>query len=284
MRTLIPLAALVFSLNGTAQIVINEMDYDQISTDNAEYIEIKNIGLDPWPMSDVSVVLYNGSSGVGVEYRTILDATWPDLQPGDYFVICGNASLTQNCDHPATPVANLIQNGPTDAIVLVRTSNGDILDMVGYGGSLAGYFEGAGTTAIDSNEQDGISLCRWPDGNDTNNNDADLVVGCPTPGEANTIDPVNCALTTGLVENGNYSTLLARPTTDGTGLVLSVAGGAGVVRFDVFATDGSLVGTRSSPTNSNNAWTLAISERSGQVLLVRAIGEGYSIAQKVVMP
>ncbi len=282
-RTLIALPILLASA-ASAQIVINEIDYDQISTDNAEYIEIKNIGETAFPMQYVAVVMYNGSSGTADEYRTISSPSWPPLEPGAYFVICGNSSLTQNCDHAATPITNLIQNGPTDAIALVWTENSDILDVVGYGGSLPGYFEGTGTTAIDSNDQDGLSLCRWPDGSDTDNNDMDFVVGCPTPGEANILDPVNCALTTGLVDNGRPSTLLARPSADGSGIVLSVAGGAGDVRFDVFATDGSLIQTRSSASTANNAWTLSLPDRSGQVLLVRAHGEGFSVAQKVVMP
>ncbi len=282
-RTLIALPILL-AFTASAQIVINEVDYDQISTDNAEYIEIKNIGETAFPMQYVAVVMYNGSSGAAEEYRTISSPSWPPLEPGAYFVICGNISLTQNCDHAATPVNNLIQNGPTDAIVLVSTVNSDIYDVVSYGGSLTGYFEGTGTTAIDSNDQDGLSLCRWPDGSDTDNNDADFVVGCPTPGAANILDPVNCALTTGLMENNGRSALLARPTADGSGVVLSVAAGAGAIQFDVFATDGSLIHTRSAASTANNAWTLSLPERSGQVLLVRAIGEGFSVAQKVVMP
>lgn len=282
-RTVLALPILLASV-APAQIVINEMDYDQVSTDNAEFIEIKNIGLDIWPMSDVSVVMYNGSTGVADEYRTIMDATWPDLQPGDYFVICGNASLTQNCDHGATPLTNLIQNGPLDAVALVRTSNSDVLDVVSYGGSLEGVVEGTGTTAEDTNLNDGVSIGRDPDGNDTNNNDADFFLMCSTPGAENVIDPSACDLSTGVVETTINADLIIRPAVNGNGLVLSVAGSSSSVQFDVFAIDGSLVHTRSSASTANNVWTLSLPERSGQVLLVRAIGDGFSVTQKVMMP
>lgn len=174
-----------------AQIVINEVDYDQPDTDNAEFLELKNVGDSPFDLSGLAVVLYNGSSGNAVQYRVIADAAWPSLQPGAYFVICGNSSLTLNCDHAGAVATNLIQNGPMDAIAVVALPDSNVIDVLSYGGSLAGHVEGSGTSVIDLNTEGTLSLCRWPDGNDTNQNDVDFALGCPTPGAANVVDLSN---------------------------------------------------------------------------------------------
>ncbi len=286
MRTLLPLATLLFALNGTAQIVINEIDYDQVSTDNAEFIEIKNIGLDPWPMSDVSVVMYNGSTGLAVEYRTIVDATWPDLAPGDYFVICGNASLTQNCDHAATPVSNLVQNGPLDAMALVRTSNGDVLDVVSYGGSLEGQVEGTGTSAQDTNLNDGVSIGRNPDGTDTNNNDADFFLMCSTPGVENVIDPTECDLSTGVstrVIDG--SSLLVLPSPGGNNiLVYAQESTATAMRVEVFAANGALIMAESKGTTTQAQWNVDVQTLRGSMLLIRYTTSDGSTTRRTVVP
>ena len=128
-RTL-TLAFLLLSQLMHAQVVINEVDYDQIGTDNAEYLEVKNIGATAFPLQYLSVVMINGNNGGAVEYRTIESSSWPALEPGDYFVICGNQSITVNCDHAASPMTNLIQNGSPDAIALIWTPDSSIIDML----------------------------------------------------------------------------------------------------------------------------------------------------------
>ena len=75
------------------ELVINEIDYDQPSTDTAEFLEIKNVGANAASLNGVSVEFINGTGGGAASYRT---TPLPDvsLAAGDYFVVCANAANT----------------------------------------------------------------------------------------------------------------------------------------------------------------------------------------------
>jgi len=281
---LLPLtAALPALLFG--QIVINEVDYDQPSTDNAEYIEIKNVGTTVYPMQYVAVILVNGAGGTSVIYQTISSPSWPPLAPGDYFVICANASNTPNCDHVAEPASNLVQNGPADAIALVNVATDEVLDIVSYGGDVLGYTEGTGTTAVDVNSVDGRSLNRWPDGTDTNNNDADFQVGCSTPGETNLVDAVLCDVPSSISDPTAATALIVLADPSGDRLLLSFGDGSGgPVTFEVFALNGTLVAHEVLRGNGKGMLSMALPDRAGQLLLVRASTARNQQTRRVVMP
>ena len=180
---------------GPPALVVNEVDYDQPGTDAAEFVEIKNVGSGAASLAGVDLVLVNGSGGGAAVYNTIaLPAV--SLAAGDYFVVCGNAATVINCDLDVTPDTNLVQNGAPDAVAL--TFAGMILDTVSYEGDTGvPYTEGVGTTAADSNDagEDFKGLSRFPDGVDTNVNDADFVYSCITPGSANTDRDTDCTPT-----------------------------------------------------------------------------------------
>lgn len=174
-----------------ADLVINEIDYDQPGTDSAEFLEIKNvtdgtINLDPY-----AIELVNGSGGGAAVYNTI-ELPAIDLAAGDYYVICGDAATVANCDLDAFPDTNLIQNGAPDAVALVLA--GEIVDTVSYeGDTVAPYTEGSGAGLEDPSGGVNVGISRFPDGTDTNQNNADLSLRCITPGEANTAESTNCA-------------------------------------------------------------------------------------------
>lgn len=284
MRTPLPLAALLATTALHAQVVINEVDYDQVGTDNAEYLEIKNVGDAPFPLQYMRVVLINGNNGGAAEYRTIESASWPALQPGNYFVICANEGLTLNCDHAATPATNLIQNGPTDAIALVSVLDSSVWDMVSYGGSVPGFTEGTGTTAQDTNEQDGLSLSRWPDGNDTGNNDADFVIGCPTPGVANELDPVECAITTGITPVNGENTFTLAPDPQNQQIAFRFQRTAAVpVNVSVYAANGALVAQRDLGVTASAQWMIPTSGTAQLFLVLVQVGD-EAFSRRVVMP
>ncbi|HNR55729.1 MAG TPA: lamin tail domain-containing protein [Flavobacteriales bacterium] len=267
-----------------AQVVINEVDYDQIGTDNAEYLEIKNIGTTAFPLQYLSVVMINGNNGGAAEYRTIQSASWPALEPGGYFVICANQSLTVNCDHAATPATNLIQNGSPDAIALIWTPDSSIIDMLSYGGDVPGYTEGTGTTAEDTNEQDGLSLSRWPDGSDTDDNDADFVIGCPTPGEANMLDPVNCVVSIGIADQAGVAPFILTTDASGEQLILRLdQSRAAATRINVYAADGALVAAQDLGIKASAQWSLDVADR-GPLLLVQVVAGDQRWARRVVLP
>jgi len=169
-------------------LVINEVDYDQPGTDAAEFVEIFNAGATAVSLDGLAVELVNGSNDS--VYNTI-NLPNVSLPAGGYFVVCGNAANTPNCDLDVSPDTNLIQNGAPDAIGLVQGAT--VIDAVSYEGSVAPpYVEGAGTSAADDNATDFIGLSRIPDGADSDDNDTDFSLRCITPGAENTTDNSNC--------------------------------------------------------------------------------------------
>ena len=172
-------AFLVMVAPASAQtLVINEVDYDQPSTDSAEFLEIKNvsngvINLDPYQLRFV-----NGANAAN--YLTVnLPAV--DLAGGDYYVVCANPATTPNCDLDGGADTNLIQNGNPDGVVLESPSG--IADGLAYGGAMAGVGEGA--TAITDTDTLGRGIARIPDGCDTNDNAVDFARADITPGASN---------------------------------------------------------------------------------------------------
>lgn len=258
--------ALLLDTGALAQVVINEVDLDQVGTDNTEFLEIKNVGESAFPLQYLRVVLINGNNGGSEVYRSLEDPSWPSLEPGDYFVICGNQGLTLNCDYVATPSTNLIQNGSPDAIALVSTLTGTVVDMLSYGGSVAGYTETTGTSAEDTNLQDGLSLCRWPDGADTDDNDVDFQIGCLTPGAANLMDSVNCVNTTGVMNLPLQALFDLVPDAQGLRVLFGHTRSLHL-GVSVFALNGNLVATRVFATA--HASEIFIPLTTGQLYLVQ---------------
>ncbi len=174
-------AFLVLAAPASAQstsLVINEVDYDQPSTDSAEFLEIKNvattaINLDPYQLRFV-----NGANGTN--YLTV-NLPNVDLAGGDRFVVCANPATTPNCDLDGGADTNLIQNGNPDGVVLENASG--IVDGLAYGGVMAGIGEGA--TAITDTDTAGRGIARIPDGCDTDNNSVDFARADITPGTSN---------------------------------------------------------------------------------------------------
>ena len=114
-------ATLALATPASAALVVNEIDYDQPSTDTAEFLEIANTGAAPVNLDPYAVQLINDANGGAATYRTI-DLPAVSLAAGDYFVVCGNATLVANCDLDADPNTDLIQNGPPDAAALLDGS------------------------------------------------------------------------------------------------------------------------------------------------------------------
>jgi len=178
--------------------VINEIDYDQPGTDSAEYVELYNPAASTITLDGIEAVFLNGNAMPATAYAPSPIALTGTLASGAYLVI-GVAAVTVPTGVTKitiTPATNAIQNGPNDAIVFIQTSTGAVLDAVSWGGacnqmSVMGVpgnppcDEGTPTTAIDSNTVAG-SLCRNPNGSDTDNNSTDFVFcATSTPGAAN---------------------------------------------------------------------------------------------------
>lgn len=173
-------------------LVINELDYDSVGTDSAEFLEIYNASPSPAILDGLAVIAINGATDE--EYDR-----W-DLSG----VLGGEEFLLLAGDDVVTPLGvtvislsdNSIQNGDPDGIVLFDTVNEEIVDALSYEGSMtavsisgvAGAFdlvEGTATDAEDNNTST-FSLIRSPDGADTDDAADDwFETSTPTPGEPN---------------------------------------------------------------------------------------------------
>jgi len=174
-----------------AQLVINEIDYDQPGiSDSAEFVEIKNTSGAAVNLAGFSIELVEGGGAEPDVYQTIA-LPGVSLAADDYFVVCSNAVNVANCDLDVAPDTNLIRNGAPDAIAIVQ--GGSIIDVVSYeGDSPAPYTEGSGVGLEDSFVLEDSGISRFPDGVDTNVNNVDFGARLVTPGAENTAAGFDC--------------------------------------------------------------------------------------------
>lgn len=181
--------------NPVANLVVNEVDYDNPGSDFNEFIEIYNSGTTPVDLTGVLLSLVNGLTST--EYASIDLSSAGVLVPGGYLVVASAAVAVD----PAAKVilfpqaSNNIQNGAPDGLALVDSINGILLDALSYEGGITAatvtgitgavnLVEAPATPAVDANA-DG-SLIRSPNGVDTDNAAADWVfTGFVTPGASN---------------------------------------------------------------------------------------------------
>jgi len=164
---------------GSAHLVINEVDYDQVGADIGGFVEIANTGTAAAALDGIALVLVNG--GDSAEYaRKALTGT-----------LAAGAKLVVDVDP---------QNGAPDGLALIDTANDALLDALSYEGAISTATIGTkvfdlveGTLlpvdVADSNTVDG-TLARIPDGSDTGNAATDWAfTTTPTPGAPNAKTP-----------------------------------------------------------------------------------------------
>ncbi len=275
------LLAATFAFPAFSQLVINEVDYDQPGSDAAEFLELKNTGTSPFDLSTIAVLMVNGSSGTGVVYGSYFSDDWPMLAPGAYFTLCGDPNA--GCDAQFTAATNAIQNGPTDAIAIILRSDSSFVDRLSYEGTLNGYAEGTGTEAADDNTRDSRSIGRFPDGVDTDDNNADFIVMCSTLGTTNSGDTLDCATTviSEITSEQGFS-VLVDPASDRVLMAISPA--SGEVRFDVFSVDGALLVSHSMTATGKADWAWNAGTLHGRLLIVRVSTAMGTKAKRVVLP
>jgi lamin tail-like protein/Big-like domain-containing protein len=190
----------VLVISGTAQpakLVINEVDYDQAGTDIAEFVEILNTSSTTAQLAGLQLVLVNGATNM--VYDTIDLSSVGSLAGGQYLVISGpNVTPAGGALH-LDPVwtQDQIQNGAPDGMALIDSVTHTVLDALSYEGSITAAMlpdfaapvslvEGSPTAAVDANTGT-LSLCRIPDGSDTDDAAANWATCATlTPGAANT--------------------------------------------------------------------------------------------------
>ena len=116
----------------TAQIFINEIDYDQPGTDASEFIELSG---QAGSYSNVTLKLINGNDNSEYNSFNLGTFTLNDESNGHGFYVIGTSSIP-NVDFSAgVPSTNAIQNGDPDGVEL--WVDGQIVDAVSYAGSMS---------------------------------------------------------------------------------------------------------------------------------------------------
>jgi hypothetical protein len=178
-------------------LVINEVDYDQVGTDSAEFVEILNNTGAPYDLTGHNLVLVNGSNNL--VYTTVNLAAAGTLDPGQYLIVANAAFVVP----PEAKKINFakandnIENGAPDGLAIVDTVNMKVVDAFSYEGSITmvnianvGMVSLVEGTAFPMNIQDSnaeiASFSRLPNGYDGNNAATDWKLSkTPTPAAAN---------------------------------------------------------------------------------------------------
>lgn len=173
-------------------LVINEIDYDQASTDTAEFIEIYNPSSSSIDLTGMYLVFINGSS---TESPYLTQALSGSLAAGAYLVVANAAVVVPGSVTKITIDDNVVQNGAPDAVALFNVTTHTLVDSLSYEGDITTsttYMGGTFTVgemsspAATDTASATQSLARIPNGSDTNNSSVDWVLSStPTPGAAN---------------------------------------------------------------------------------------------------
>ena len=183
----------------TPTVMINELDYDEVGTDYTEYVELYNPGTASAPLAGLALVLVNGSDNN--EYARIDLSPVGQLGGGQYLVIAGAMVTVPPSALKLDPTwtHDDIQNGSPDGIAIIDTVTNTLVDSLSYEGAITmanitgfpgpvSLVEGTALDAsvADSNTDPNVTMCRNPNGTDTNNNATDWSL-CThlTPGTAN---------------------------------------------------------------------------------------------------
>ncbi len=184
-----------------SSLIINEIDYDNIGTDSIELVELLNIGSTSLSLAGLKVSLVNGATNAA--YQTIDLGSVGSLDAGQYLVLTsqytlGVSTTAKRIDPQWTQ--DQIQNGPMDGLAVFDSVTLTVLDALSYEGPvtaamLPGFtapvslVEGTALDAAAEDSNDEIrTICRMPNGTDTNNAATDFTV-CKTltRGKANAL-------------------------------------------------------------------------------------------------
>ncbi len=297
--------------NATPEVVINEVDVDQTSTDAAEFIELYDGGFGNTSLDGLVIVLYNGSNNES--YRSIdLDGFTTDSN--GYFVI-GSANVPNvNLDVFTT---NGIQNG-ADAVALyqddattfpsgtaVTTTN--LIDALVYGTSDADDPEllvllNTGQGQVDENAGGNASensMQRIPNGQGGARNTATYGMLAPTPGSMNmevviedTEDPTTPTNLSVSDITANAATIGWDPSTDNIGVTeyqlidgatvvgtttnttFSLSGLTPTTTYNLIVVALDAAGNSSSNSETISFTTLDATTPSGNALVISGVFDG----------
>ncbi len=178
-----------------SNILINELDCDQASTDTKEFVELYDGGAGNTSLDGYTLVFYNGSNDLS--YATY-DLAGQTTNAQGFFVI----GSTEVANVNLSPSGFSLQNG-ADAVALYKAPAADfpnntavttenLVDFVAYDtddaddpGLLAGIIEGGQINENASGDMVNHSIYRATDGEGGARNTTAFIAGIPTPGKSN---------------------------------------------------------------------------------------------------
>ena len=171
----------------TTPLVINEVDYDQISTDTAEFVEILNPTPLSVPLAGVRLESRNGLTAY--RYMNLaLQGAAAELLPGQRLVVGMPPVLALL---PADVPSALLPAPMPNFAVTVRLMDTNVdppvpIDVLGWeGADPAQQLAETLAAGEDPLNRANVGLSRCPDGADTDNNAHDFVLEPITPGRTN---------------------------------------------------------------------------------------------------
>ena len=167
-------------------IVINELRYDDAGLDDLEFIELKNISQRSIDLSLLALLKF--SKGIEVTSATLTGSV---LAPGEYYLI-GTALGSEGLSGVGIVVDETLPagwgelwNGPGEGVALINRADDSVVDDVSYEGILHGPGATDSGNAGEVAANDILSLSRFSDGWDTDNNTQDFRMLPATPGLSN---------------------------------------------------------------------------------------------------
>ncbi|MGH1365400.1 MAG: T9SS type A sorting domain-containing protein [Calditrichia bacterium] len=162
------LMVLMLSAALSAQVYINEVDYDQPGTDEAEFVEL--VGPDGTDLSGYTLELVNGNNGSIYNTVDLAGQTIPsDNESGFGFLVIGSTNVANVDFTPSGWIANAVQNGSPDGILLKL--NGTVVDGISYEGVLGNNPDFTAGMAITAEDFSDNSVGRVANGFDSGNQD-----------------------------------------------------------------------------------------------------------------
>ena len=145
----------------SAQLFINEIDYDQPGTDASEFIELSGLA---GSYSDVNLILINGNNNAEYDSYNLGTVILDSENQGYGFYVIGTSSIPNVDFSSGFPSTNAIQNGDPDGVEL--WVDGELVDAVSYAGSMDDSVGGSMEEATPNEDDefweggDGLSIGR----------------------------------------------------------------------------------------------------------------------------
>ncbi len=183
----------------TVQLLINEVDYYQPGDNIKEFIEIKNVGASTVNMAHAGLILVYVNGHDQTVYGQMDLGNLGSLSPGGYGVVAGQLLPVEPGPTLRFPLQqDNLQNGGTaevpgaDGIALYNPYSRTVMDAISYEGSITAaqidgqtldLVSGTATSAYDGSVG---SICRYPDGQDSQDDSSDWsYCMTKTPGTSN---------------------------------------------------------------------------------------------------